>query len=84
MKYLKIKDNVDLKELEKFGFKNESNYNRGELYTRPINESDLTGIAINFERKISFMFPYSREEFPPIENYINDLIKVDIVEVVDE
>lgn len=80
----KLKDSVDIKELEKFGFKNQGNYNRGELWTRPIDDSDLTGIAINFEKKISFMFPYQREEFPPIENYINDLIKADLLEKVDD
>lgn len=80
---LRIKKDVDLKELERFGFENQSSYNRGELWIRPIDESDLTGIAVNFEKKISFMFPYSREEFPPIENYINDLIKADLVEKVE-
>ena len=81
---LKIKDNVDLKELEKYGFKNESNYNRGELYTRLINDNELKGIAINFERKITFMFPYSKKTFPRIEKYINDLIQAGLVEKVEE
>lgn len=81
---LKIKDNVDLKELERHGFENQGNYNRGELWTRPIDESDLTGIAVNFEKKINFIFPYSRETFPPIEKYIDDLIKADLVEKVED
>lgn len=80
---LKIKDNADLKELEKYGFEYKGNYNRGDFYVRAIDDEDLKGITVNFEGKITFMSPYSREKFPPIEPYIQDLIQAGLVEKID-
>jgi len=74
---LKIKDNVGLKELEKFRFRD-----IGVYYKRPF----LFGgeIYINKEtRKITRMHPYSlREE--PNEDEIRDLIKANLVEKVSD
>ena len=54
---LKIKDNVDLKELEKFGFEYYGNYNRGDCWRRENiifkkNGKDfINGITINLIKK---------------------------------
>lgn len=82
---LKIKDNVDLKELKKYGYKNKGNYNRGDYWAKEISElKEIGGISVNFERNISFQFPYMHIEYPDIEDYIQDLIKTDLVEKVDD
>jgi len=89
---LKIKDEVDLKELEKFGFEYYGNYNRGDCWRRENiifkkNGKDfINGITIseNFNKEISYLYPYAVFEYPPIENYIIDLIKADLVEKVEE
>lgn len=83
---LKIKDSVDLKELEKFGFKYRGNYNRGDCWEREDNNPG-DGIIIQGEwanYKISYLHPYKKIEYPPIQNYIQDLIKADMVEKVEE
>ena len=47
---LKIRDDVDLKELEKFGYKYTGNYNRGDQWEKEINiivdGKNLGGILI--------------------------------------
>jgi len=81
---LKIKDNVDLKELEKFGFKLKYNENNG----KPFNyEKEFIGwnrrsdITIYIEdRKINC---YIEEEMGIIET-LYDLIQADLVEKVEE
>lgn len=81
----KIKDDVDLKELEKFGYKNRGNYSRGDCYEKNISElGAFGGIMINFERKINFQFPFMSMKYPDIEDYIQDLIKSDLVEKVSD
>ena len=76
---LKVKDNVDLKELEKFGFKYEEEY-MGE------NEEDLT----KFYYKDGFYVFVDDKKFDD-DGYgirdvdiMYDLIKADLVEKVDE
>lgn len=80
---LKIKDNVDLKELEKFGF---------ELYDIGLNEpyevykkyiKDYISIDIYEDRKICFdNDEYITQSIK--EEYIHDLIQSDLVEKVDD
>ena len=76
---LKVKDNVDLKELEKFGFKYEEEY-MGE------NEEDLT----KFYYKDGFYVFVDDKKFDD-DGYgirdvdiMYDLIKADLVEKVDD
>lgn len=83
---LKIKDNVDLKELEKFGFKQglEGCYvyakNGSPLYNR---------IKVDYySRKLRHCFPYLmyEEDYTKIENQqiVKDLISAGLVEKVGE
>ena len=76
---LKIKDDVDLKELEKFGFED-----LGVCYKYYGNSDILGFISINKgTREIKRIHPYSlREEANEDEVY--DLIKADLVEKVEE
>jgi len=74
---LKIKDNVDLKELEKFNFRD-----IGSCYKRPF----LFGGEIYIDkqtRKITRLHPYSVREIPNDEE-IQDLTKAGLVEKVKE
>lgn len=81
MRYLKIKDSVDLKELEKFGFEKVSIF---EAYIYQ-NEFSLNRIEIRESkgRKIS-LFKEPIESADKLLNIIYDLIKADIVEKVDD
>jgi hypothetical protein len=78
---LKIKDNVDLKELEKFGF-----INADEKYY-PTKKNDLIdrkskNIYICKDREITQMI---YDEYDEIDlDIIYDLIKADLVEKVEE
>lgn len=74
MRYLKIKDNIDLKELEKFGFH--------------IKLSD-TFMSVNFKNKIwvnVLTLKIITDNFVDDEviTKLYDLIKADMVEVVEE
>ena len=83
---LKIKDNVDLKELEKFGFET-TNY----LYGNTIYDTPISLTEDNTNKPCLRIRSYTRE----IETYDNvnlnnpdiyllyDLIKADLVEKVD-
>ena len=75
---LKIKDNVDLKELEKFGFKLNSN----EEYQLVIEKNSIrTIVVMEYERTIYVQsIGYVVEEL----NILYDLIKADLVEKVDD
>lgn len=82
---LKIKDNLDLNKLYVFGYEYTGNYNRGEQYTKKVEDKIIRGIMIKGDwdnRKICFQFPYMDIEYPDIKNYIQDLIKADLVEEV--
>lgn len=75
---LKIKDNVDLKELEKFGFKFD-----GWIYVYEQNE--FTGVRINpINRKIGIYNSADIIIDKSTLTVIFDLIKADLVEKVDE
>ena len=72
---LKIKDNVDLKELEKFGFKYEDNDYRKE-------KIDLDYIIDWDDKEIFIASTYG--EFDKLDDTLYDLIKADLVEKVDD
>lgn len=77
---LKIKDNIDLNELSKFGFKNAFN----EFYIKNVakNKSYIVDIE---SRELSFQIDCHSVNIIVIKNILDDLyylIKADIVEVV--
>lgn len=81
---LKIKDDVDLKELEKFGF-----YKSGGVYQKNLEFYDLTdwitgidmGIYIVIDDKKIRFFAHDEKETTKLD-VIYDLIKADLVEKV--
>lgn len=76
---LKIKDNVDLKELEKFGFKNYK-----YRYGRDIDNQWLIIIDIKTRKIKNWNFLYGNYR-KDIELYIKDLIQAGLIEkVVDD
>lgn len=84
MKY-KVKDNINLNQLQKYGYKYTGNYNRGEVWEKEINiiieNKNLGGILIDDFREISFKFIYIKDiKYPNIEPYIEDLIQAGLVE----
>lgn len=78
---LKIKDNVDLKELEKFGFSNDF----GEEYSKweASNGFDI-GYEIDIYNRIIRISFSTFDTLIDIDNTLYDLIKADLVEKVDE
>lgn len=77
---LKIKDSVDLKELEKFGFKYYENCGRYKFTERNIDGA--TYIYINvWNRRI--VYRQERESDNMCLNKLYDLIKADLVEKVN-
>ena len=94
---LRIKDNVDLKELEKFGFKPKYNEDTGEVcaYEKKIEKYEC-GLVISVMETKSliriFKFPKKRKNewrINPYKSYFDidtlyDLIKADLVEKVSD
>ena len=86
---LKIKDNIDLKELEKFGFKQKYNEDTGkaEKYIK-----DNKGITITIYNEVKeilidiyFLPPEaSQEDFIEFGTLLYDLIQAGLVEKVKE
>lgn len=86
MRYLKIKDSVDLKELEKFGFEH-SPMIYTKIITRKYNgfcdmEENEKIFVEEKSRKISIKSSLFNKDIELCTIY--DLIKADIVEVVEE
>lgn len=79
MRYLKIKDNVDLKELEKFGFK-ELHYINGIVYGYDEKHYMWNFRIVENDRIIHFNQLSVENKVPTI---IYDLIKADLVEVME-
>ena len=77
MRVLKIKDNIDLKELEKYGFKKESDRYHYQGFDYQIDISRFTNI------KIVEFFPYNNHLRNIDICIIYDLIKEDMIEVVE-
>lgn len=86
---LKIKDSVDLKELEKYHFAKHNKENAKVCYYRLIpmkNRTIMILIEIYKDRTIGFQLPLGctlDEDKINIEDYIQDLIKADMVEKVE-
>ena len=90
---LKIKDNIDLKELEKYGY---TKYDIGK-YEKEITLGNLNTLFINISRekiffRIEFRFfggisntPYTQKEFGFFRTryHLKDLIKNKLVEKVE-
>ena len=78
---LKIRDDVDLKELEKFGFK-KTEYS----YIRNYNREDYTiTIEVEFNRRIYIENDFYDNDYAClIPNVIYDLIQAGLVEKVED
>ena len=77
---LKIKSNVDLKELEKFGFKE---YN--DCYSRDYNNDYLTRVDKDTREilKVDYEWSFLQNKYYKNSTYkIDDLIKANLVEKV--
>lgn len=94
---LKIKNNVDLKELKQYGFKITYDSETGEYnYCRVINKKHLVNhwfeINVDIKTKELMIMSYSTASFSNshsdieivIEDLLYDLIKADLVEKVEE
>ena len=79
---LKIKDEFNLKELEKFGFKK---YKDGEYSSYPKTKKENTEIIIEKDRYISIN-PYGENDIikNSLLDTLYDLIKADLVVKVEE
>lgn len=83
---LKIKDNVDLKELEKFGFEED----RWECYVKTICEGrrgQSFELIISPSRRVLEGFANGADgsgEEADLDDTLYDLIKADLVEKVDD
>lgn len=79
---LKIKDNVDLKELEKYGFEENSFY-----YSKTFN-FEYYEVKIDVEKDRKYLIIqndyYDSDYACYIPNLIYDLIKADLIEKVSE
>lgn len=80
---LKIKDNVDLKELEKFGFNFRGDYNAYVRYYFKIPNAET---LVDKKSKIIKNYDDSFIQFgiPSDEKLLEDLIKADLVEKVGD
>lgn len=87
---LKIKDNVDLKELEKFGFVKLDNDCRGHKYSwrRIIDMNGYYELYINKDNKLSVYIEIGGYDYVRIagklQTKLYDLIKADLVEKVGD
>lgn len=81
---LKIKDEVDLKELERFYYMQWNKENGEVEYFKLIPENGLL-IQINKDRTIDFQLPIQsllKKEDIKLEKFIDDLIQAGIVETI--
>ena len=79
---LKIRDNVDLKELEKFGFNINKHY---DLFTRYEYKPDSSTCLYIDEARVMSIFPtYYDKLSPKIMDKIFDLIQAGLVEKVED
>lgn len=79
---LKIKDNVDLKELEKYGFKLVKGYNY-DFYEKTSNENIELKYYVDIDLRNISVTTYDGDEIE-LDNTIYDLIKDGLVEKVEE
>ena len=78
---LKIKDLVDLKELEKFGYKKGIVYCFGECYVKELENDDFIFIKNDTTKYISFELS---NVYLDEKNLIDDLIQAGLVEKIEE
>ena len=76
----KIKSNVDYQELTKYGFQYTGNWARGNRWEKDVANEVIRKIMIDDDGEIGYGFPYMQIDYPPIENYIGDLIEAGLVE----
>lgn len=79
---LKIREDVDLKELEKYGFKE---YN--DCYSRDYNNDYLTRVSKDTREilKVDYEWSFLQNKYYKNSTYkIDDLIKADLVEKVSD
>ena len=92
---LKIRDDVDLKELEKFGFKPKYDVNTGEIeaYEKQQSKHEWLGLSVRVTDMIRTfrIFKKTKKEWRinPYNQYFDvdllfDLIQADLVEKVDD
>lgn len=90
---LKIKDNVDLKELEKFGFKSENNFYMKKEFTTDFNESgNKNALLVYYSNKAlamdimnnDYTYHIFDDELGRIEETLFDLIEAKLVEKVED
>ena len=76
----KIKNDVKLNELQKYGYKYTGNYNRGEVWEKEIDiiieNKNLGGILIDDFREISFKFPYVKHNNHLRKISMKNIIKI--------
>ena len=77
---LKIKDNVDLKELEKFGFIPKYDTDTGRLCTYKHYEYEFVYVSLKDRELTASSSKY--EEETPINDLLYDLIQAGLVEKV--
>ena len=78
---LKIKDNVDLKELEKFGYYKASMYGQPS-YNKDLEDNDTLAIIIETRKLFLDTWGCINEKY--LLKVADDLIKADLVEKVGE
>ena len=88
---LKIKDNVDLKELEKFGFEyRDNNYKEQWVVIRPLNPKPYSKWHKNCRTNMTIMTVYkldrvlTHSSHKDIDGILYDLIEAGLVEKVVE
>lgn len=81
---LKIKDNVDLKELEKFGFKLDKELSN-DYETIYSTQQKYQRLCIDMNTRVIFLYEmFNSNAFFIKCNVLYDLIKADLVEKVDD
>ena len=82
---LKIKDNVDLKELEKFGFRYYTGYYGSRGYLKELEYNDDIFIYEDNKKVFFEIEDFCGDDWNKFcEELVYDLIKADLVEKVDE
>ncbi len=78
---LKIKDNIDLKELEKFGFKPKYDEDTGKViaYQKTNKETEYEGLIVNIEKIKSQIRIFKREKTGWVINKYNSYFDEDIL-----
>ncbi len=84
MRYLKIKDDVDLKELEKFGYYLGKDDIMQKAYIKDLEYNDYIAIYENGNIYIGVEDFCGNSWSAFVNDLLNDLIKADLVEKVED